>query len=1102
MTRALANSPWFVLLASALAWAGDEAAPTPAELEFFERRVRPILAENCYKCHGPQKQKSGLRVDSRARLLAGGESGPAVVPMRPDESELIKAIRYEADGFQMPPSAKLADEQIATLTEWVKMGAPWPGGTSDPETRPGQQPFNLAERARHWSFQPVRAAVPPAVSRVDWPRTPVDNFILAKLEGAELEPAQPADKEALLRRVTFDLVGLPPTPSERDNFLRDTSPGAYERVVERLLASPHYGERWGRHWLDLVRFAETSGHEFDYEILHAWPYRDYVIRALNDDLPYNRFVVEHIAGDMLDAPRRHPVTGLNESVVGTAFYWFGQGKHSPVDIRAEECDTIDNQIDVLGKAFLGLTIACARCHDHKFDPITSRDYYALAGFLQSSRQQHAALDDPEPRQRLAAQLAALNADGSRLLSPQNEDAVRSLAGAAIDALADLSAESPLLRAAAVAQRGESANEAESPRAKLHHELVEQARSAREWLERSVLFEDFTGPDFSNWFVTGDAFGEGPTRAIEFVPGNDPKQPVRQFVEPGVAHSGLVSPRWQGTLRSATFTIEKPYIFYRAARHDGQEKPVRASKVGQIHLIVDGFQIIKDPLYGGLSINLPRNAGWKWYRQDVGRFLGSRAYIEIADEDDGSIAVDQIVFSDDATALDAPGPLALALCDESAGAADANSSEQVRRQLLETAEAWRGGKLDALSSPAERVEMLNLMIRRGDLLAADGSNRAAEGTATVRPALATNDDRGTSRNELGDWFARRARLEAEIRPPRLAIAMTTGTPENEHLLPRGNHKKPAEAVPRRFLEVFTGASSAEQGRGPDRLELAERMIDPANPLLARVLVNRLWHHHFGRGLVSTPDDFGHMGQPPSHPELLDYLASELSRRGWSLKAMHRLMVLSSTYRMSSSATVARAEERDPQNALWHRMPLRRLEGEVLRDAMLALSGRLDRRMEGPGVPPHLTEFMEGRGRPAHSGPLDGNGRRSVYITVRRNFLTPLFLAFDFPTPFTTAGRRSVSNVPAQALTLMNNPFVVEQAALWSRRSCGAEATSAEECVRRLYAEAFCREPTDRELSAALELWKTARSSSPEKGDAQAWADLCHALWNVKEFTFIP
>jgi cytochrome c553 len=397
----------------------DAAGPDAAAVEFFEKRVRPVLVEQCFGCHAGKKARGGLKMESRAGLLKGGDTGPAVAPGDPANSLLVKAISYR-DELRMPPRSKLPDAQIADLTAWVKMGAPWPGGEASSAK---EEKIDLAKRLSHWSFQPVRAAAPPAVRNGGWPRTPLDRFLLARLEEKGLSPAGPADRRALLRRVTFDLTGLPPAPAEVRAFVEDASPAAYERVVDRLLASPAYGERWGRHWLDLVRFAETSGHEFDFDIPHASLYRDYVIRAFNDDLPYDELVREHVAGDLLPAPRRHPVERTNESVLGTGFWFLGESKHSPVDVRGDGADRRDNMIDVFGKAFLGLTVSCARCHDHKFDPVTTREYYSLVSFLQSARMQRAFLDPPERVAAPAAKVAALRAEAAKVAIRQTARAL-------------------------------------------------------------------------------------------------------------------------------------------------------------------------------------------------------------------------------------------------------------------------------------------------------------------------------------------------------------------------------------------------------------------------------------------------------------------------------------------------------------------------------------------------------------------------------------------------------------------------------------------------------------------------------------------------------
>ncbi len=1018
LTARSAPSIWAAALAtvfavSVVATGAHAESPTPEGAELFEKKIRPILVEKCQKCHGSQRQKGGLRLDSREAAFKGGETGPVIIAGHPEKSALVRAVNYEADGFQMPPTGKLDADSVAVLTDWVRRGAPWPAAAPGADRQRPQASFDFAERAKHWSFQPLRPGVPPRGAQTSWARNPVDRFLASRLNEGGLSPAPAADRRTLLRRITFDLTGLPPTPQEIDDFLADDSATAYERAVERLLASPHYGVRWGRHWLDLVRFAETCGHEFDFDIPAAWPYRDYVVRAFNGDVPYNAFVTEHIAGDLLRSPRRSPRDATNESIIGTGFWWFAQGKQSPVDIRAEQCDTIDNQIDVLGKAFLGLTIACARCHDHKFDPIRTQDYYALAGFLRSSRRQVAFINDPTSierfadwrraeatrcRQLVAASLAAQSATS---WLPNSHSGRPDEGGTDQEGI--------LLpwRALGSLAPGQKFT---TSRIELAKHFNRQIAECRERLRGAVVFEDFAKPDFAGWQISGPAFGIRPSRAGDFVPGTALERPIAQMAPHGAAHSGLISPKLRGSIRSRTFTVDKPYVHYRASRHHAAGATPRPLKAGQLNLIVDGFQIIRDPLYGHLSLTVANDAPAAWYTQDVSKLKGERAYIEITDEDDGWIVVDSILFSDDPRPPEhPPNQLIVALLDDGSLDSPEKLAARYRTLFTETLSLWKSDELAKDPRAGDRVAILDWLCRQ----------RLEPFNGRTPHALASL---------LSEW----RRQEASFKPADRVVAMVDGTAENEHVLIRGNHKKPGAEVRRRFLEVFGGLPISVTATGSGRLQLAREMTGSAAPLLARVLVNRLWQHHFGRGLVSRPDDFGKMGQPPTHPELLDYLAAEFIRSGWSIKHMQRLMVLSSAYRMSSRDSDAKSAAVDPDNRLLHRMPVVRLEAEAIRDSILAVSGRLNERLEGPSVPVHLDEFMTGRGRPTISGPLDGDGRRSIYLAVRRNFLNPMFLAFDYPATATTAGRRGTSNVPAQALALLNNPFIVQQAEAWAMR----------------------------------------------------------------------
>jgi mono/diheme cytochrome c family protein len=931
-----------VLLASPAARADE-----PVNDEFFERKVRPILAANCVSCHGPQKQKAGLRLDSKAGFSKGGDTGSLVKPGDPDKSLLVRVVRYDGD-IKMPQKGKLPDADIATLTAWVKGGAPWPDDAAGGAAAGDK--FDLHARAKaHWSFQPIRR---PAVPEGREPN-PIDRFLLAKLHAAGLTFAPPADKRVLLRRVTFDLTGLPPTPEEMVAFLKDDSPDAYEKVVDRLLASPAYGERWGRHWLDLVRYAETHGHEFDFEIPDAWRYRDYVIRAFNADLPFDQFLTEHIAGDLLPNPRRNPKDGTNESLLATAFWWLGEAKHSPVDSRGEYADRIDNQIDVFGKAVLGLTLACARCHDHKFDPIATKDYYSLFGVLASSRYSRADIDDPAPTAALLDEIAKLRAT--------------SASGA---------------RQGTVPSPEQPAHAGRSP--------------AEGWRAKSTPFEKFDAGWRGRWDAAGLAF--------------------RPEAGDGFPHSGREVRKLTGSLRSPTFVIDKRYLAIRVA---GQE--------GKARVILNGLQLIQNPIYGGLAQGVNHGDELRWLVFDLSMWKGQPAYLELLDDGPGYVAVAEAWFADSPP-----------------------SGES-------------GPRVPVPVAMADKPEAKKLLDR-------------------IRE------------------------LEAKIPDAHRAPTMRDGTGRNEHVFVRGNHKIPGVEAPRAFLEVFGGSPFKSAGSG--RLELAKAVTDPANPLVARVIANRLWKHHFGEGIVRSPDDFGKQGQPPTHPELLDWLASELvspakPQAAWSLKRMHRLMVLSAAYRQSSRATAEQAEKAvtaDPLNKLLHRQNVRRLEAEAIRDAILVVSGRLDRTTGGPGVLPHLTEHQVGRGRPA-SGPLDGNGRRSVYLAVRRNFLNPMFTAFDYPTPFTAIGRRSVSNVPAQALVMLNNPFVLQQAELWAKRVLALPTLTDSQRVGVMYEAAFGRPPGAEESAAALEFLAEVGREHGKPGHPEAWADLAHVLFNAKEFIFV-
>lgn len=1075
-----------------------ENAPDAAAVEFFEKRIRPILVEHCHKCHSELSKplKGGLRLDNRAGLLKGGDSGAVLDTSAPDKSLLLKAIGYKDVDLQMPPKGKLPDEAIADLRAWVKMGAPWPGLPSGALSQ--KNVFDLDKRKReHWAWQPIRATAPPAVRAEFWPTATADRFILAKLEANGLAPAAPADKRTWLRRVSFDLTGLPPAPPEIAAFLSDGSAAAHERVVDRLLNSPHFGERWARHWLDLVRYAESRGHEFDPNIPNVWHYRDYVIRALNADVPYDQFVMEHLAGDLVAKPRTHPVEGFNESILGTGFWFLGEEVHSPVDIRGDEADRLDNRIDVFAKTFLGLTVACARCHDHKFDAISTKDYYSLLGFVESSNYRQVRFDAREHNQRVAAELAETRAKHRAIIQRALAESLRPGVGCMAEYL---------LAARAVVQAGTSADIAAVAEARQLEvdrltRWVGQARLAagdvqhplylwatgrvEKVLAPSDKFEivfDYASARSGDWRPDDVAFGVGPKPPGDVHVGDDSERPIESFVEVAAAEcdaafkglrtapgtqldTGALNYERAGrTIRTPTFTLTGGKIAYL----------VRGK--GTVYAAVDSHTVIHGPLHGKLVRTFNTGTAWQWVTHDLSSYAGHKLHLEFTAHADGDLAIGRIGQGESPPALTrlvppttlvaaaASGPHALAIA--------------YQKLFCELLEKLASDRLLGDPAAAELAPLANWLLE----------NRALFGPRAHAPV--------TSAGRA--YFEAQAKITAKIRwESRLAPAIQDGNGTNERVFVRGSHKALGEVAPRRLLEALVGSKGIEAD-GSGRLVLARQITDPnVNPFVTRLIVNRVWHHLFGRGIVASTDNFGVMGDAPTHPELLDFLAEQFARDGWSIKHLIRTLVLSSAYRMASVAT-READAADQENRLLHKMRMRRLEGESIRDAMLAVSGRLEPKQFGPPVPLHLTEFLEGRGRPTSSGPLDGDGRRSIYIAVRRNFLSPLMLAFDSPSPFSTVGRRTVSNVPAQALILLNDPFVHQQAGVWAKRTLGQPGTTQER-VSGMFESAFGRLPTGAELAECVDFIDgTAKSD----GTDAAWKSLAHVLFNAKEFIYLP
>ena len=782
--------------------AGGEPS-TSEQIRFYETSIRPLLIEHCLKCHGEKKQWGGLRLDSREATLRGGDSGAAIVPGKPLESLLIQAVQQEDEDLRMPKGDKLNERQIADLVRWIEMGATFPGATT------------AATRTRdpnHWAFQPPAETPVPEVRNELWSQSALDRFILVKLEAAGMSPSPRADKRTLLRRVTFDLTGLPPTLEEIDAFLADDAPTAFARVVDRLLDSPRYGERWGRHWLDVARYADSNG--LDENVAHgnAWRYRDYVVAAFNRDKPFDRFVSEQLAGDLLPFESEQQ---QHEQLIATGFLGIGPKVLAETDEAKMRMDMVDEQLDTTGRAFLGLTLGCARCHDHKFDPIDTADYYGLAGIFKSTQSM-----------RKYTKLA-------------------------------------------------------------------------EWHENLL---------------------------------------------PSAAASAL--------------------------------KAEFEAKVAAKNTTIADFVAAADKL------------------------------------------VDQKL------------------------AADAASSKPE--------------KLETLYPEATKAELKKL---RDELVALEKDAKE------LPSAMGVTEDKVTD----------------------VAI----------HI--RGNPLKLGNIVPRHTPPVLRGPRQTQfTAQESGRRQLAEWLVDPQHPLTARVFVNRVWRWHFGHGLMRTTDNFGLLGESPSHPELLDWLARRFIADGWSVKSIHRLILNSSTYQQSSSV-----EGRDPENRLFGRAEVRRLEAEAVRDALLAVSGQLETTMGGSLLKLKNRDYFFDH--TSKDLTTYDSRRRSLYLPVVRNNVLDLFQLLDFPDPSVSNGNRATTVVPLQALLILNSEFVMQAAADLADRLHG-EASDDDQRLSRLYLIALGREPTCVERSADRAFLSAAEQAQSTVTNAitrrrLAWASLCQVMIATNEFMYV-
>ena len=961
------------------------AAADPAATEFFEKNIRPVLVGHCYECHGgdPAKIKGGLNLTFRDGLLKGGEHGAVLVPGDAESSRLMTALHYEEADFQMPPSGPLAKDVIANFATWIAQGAVDPRDTppSSQELQENMSWDSVRDRRMAWwSFQPITHPAPPAVNDGAWSANPIDAFIKQRLDEAGVPVAEIADSQTLVRRLYFVLTGLPPAPEAVERFVAEAAANrqaAVEATVEELLASPAYGERWGRHWMDWVRYTETHGSEGDPAIPHAWRYRDYIIRALNADVPYDDLVREHIAGDRVTTPRINEELGINESIIGNAQFRFVQHGFSPTDPLDERVHVTDNQVDVVSKAFLGLTVSCARCHDHKFDPISQKDFYALYGIFASTRPATVTIDTParqdvnkEALQEQKNQIRAAMAAAWIAATDQLPANLQSPEGPWSDAIANATTNLDPLHAWQRLGRAQDGALRQG-----WNELAAQWHGSRGALEQrrgtAYPLQWNLGQDGADWQRHGNGLAAGASPAGEFLIDASGDRIVEALLPSGT-YGNLLSRKHSANLASPRFDVAQKALYVRVAGNGGARHRY----------------VVQDYPRDGTIYPLTKLEGgdWHWQRWDMDYWKGDTAHLEISTAMDQAVLAEQKLTPSwfgisEAIAVDEGQPEPrdemaefvsplFAIEGEPANAGEL--AERYRVSLRAAIEAWRDGRMSD-----EQARYLNYFLRRGLL-------------PNTLPEL-----QGPSA-----LVAEYRRLESEVPVPTRAPGMLEGAPVAQPLYVRGNHKQPADIVPPRFLEGIDDTPYDPKDAG--RLALAESILREDNPLTARVIVNRLWHYVFGRGIVATTDNFGKMGELPTHPELLDFLATRMRDEDWSIKAMLRLLVTSRTFQLSAVPS-SEARERDPNNLLLSHAHVRRLEAEAIRDAMLATSGRLDTRVGGE--------------------PVGGwDPRRSVYVRVIRNGLDPLLSTFDFPTPFTTQGRRDSTNVPAQSLTFMNEPYI--------------------------------------------------------------------------------
>ena len=923
---------------------------TPAQLEIFEKNARPIFSDQCQGCHNAKLKSGGLDLGSLAGIKQATTEGFFGNALEPDKSLLVQALSYTGR-VRMPPQGKLPAETIAGLRDWVAAGAPSPAASVEkppseaPESATSVRPVAIRGvitegDKKFWSFRPLAHPMPPQVSRTDWAENPIDRFILANLAKSGIEPAPPAGKTTLLRRATFDLTGLPPSEKEIQNFLADNSPHAFEKVVDRLLASPRYGERWGRHWLDVMRYADSTGSDEDHRYPHAWRYRDYVVQSFNDDMPYNQFVREQLAGDILAADEKSGVG--YRGIVATGFLALGKKALAQKDLPLKRYDVVDDQIDVTAKAFLGLTVTCARCHDHKFDPIATKDYYSMAAIFAStlSYEKGETGDPIQTPLAPAAEYEAFEKAWSDVLNLDKK-------------IADVI------------------------------DFDRQATKDREKQEKSIAAYMLAA---YRVYATGE-----PAAQVAADTMADPKLDERKLAS------------WVDYLKVKT----RPELAKWHAASAADRAKVADDYQQEFHR--GAYQYDQD-----LS----------WWRQAYRSFPAA-----------GKVAGARPVVSQEKE----PFFYAVAASETPRGPFYQSEDDQL-----------------ATLSPEKAAAVRALIVQRN---------------------------------------------EAERLAPKHEIAMACTVKEgptmDQKVFLRGDYHNLGDPVQRTAPSILrVSAPSPEIKTNSGRLELADWIVDPRNPIPSRVMANRIWQGHFGEGIVRTPDNFGKLGDRPSNPELLDFLATQFMENGWSIKKMHRLIMLSKTYRMSAEYDLDK-KTKDPENRLLSRFPRQRLSIEEIRDAYLAIGGDLDLAMGGTLDPGVGTDGETSASRISMNP--ESTNRRSIYLPLRRSNLPTLYMLFDFGDATSPEGKRNPTTVATQALFVMNSPLVDREAKSLADRVLRNKKDSRR--IEEAYVSVLDRRPDPNEIDAGLTYIQSMRRKWKGVDEEKAWQSFCHALMASNEFIFV-